>query len=74
MGSFWLEEAGLLDGNPPILYSGSLTAPQLARILKDGAQLVVTDTNRVYASGWSPTSPARTRSPKSPALPGTRLP
>jgi arabinofuranan 3-O-arabinosyltransferase len=37
---------GLLDGNPPLLYSGDLTARELARLAKDHPVFVVTDSNR----------------------------
>ncbi|MCB1006699.1 MAG: DUF3367 domain-containing protein [Acidimicrobiales bacterium] len=38
--------AGLLEAGRPVVYSGDLTAAELARALESGSPLVVTDTNR----------------------------
>src|SRR5205823_13647236 len=37
---------GLLPGTPPLLYSGTLTPAQLARLLSEHAGFVITDSNR----------------------------
>jgi arabinofuranan 3-O-arabinosyltransferase len=39
-------DAGLLDANPPILYSGALDAERLAQAIRSDARIVVSDSNR----------------------------
>ncbi len=42
---------GLFQGNPPILYTGGLTARELSTVMADHPSIVITDTNRRRA--WS---------------------
>ncbi len=44
--------AGLLDGGAPVLYSAALTPEQLDQAMTDGADLVVTDSNRKRGRRW----------------------
>jgi len=44
-----LAEEGTLRTNPPVLYSGDLTAADLAGLAADGPSFVVTDSNRRVA-------------------------
>ena len=46
--------AGLLDGNPPLLYSAAMTPGQIAAAAAGGARFVITDSNRRRV--WSFTS------------------
>jgi arabinofuranan 3-O-arabinosyltransferase len=41
-----LGKLGLLDGNPPVLYSGDLSDREIRRLTSQGAMFVITDTNR----------------------------
>jgi arabinofuranan 3-O-arabinosyltransferase len=43
----------LLDGTPPVVYSGSITPEQLSTLAQDRARFVVTDTNRRRAWSYS---------------------
>ena len=44
--------AAFLDSGAPVLYSAALTPEQLEQALTDGADLVVTDSNRKRARRW----------------------
>jgi arabinofuranan 3-O-arabinosyltransferase len=44
--------AGLVDGTRTVLYAGSAADPAELRRLAEGAELVVTDTNRARARQW----------------------
>lgn len=52
-----LQAAGLLDGRPGLLLAGTLTDEQLADALRDGARVVLTDSNT--RRGWSASNPAQ---------------
>lgn len=49
-----LQSAGVLEGAPTLLFSGSMTTEDLASSISDRAKLVITDGNR--RRDWSPTN------------------
>lgn len=54
-GIDYAADAGLLSGNPTILYAGSLdsTRGSMSQVAKTGATLVLTDTNRKRGFRWN---------------------